>query len=93
MAPNTFGTKDLVSEGSFVHPNDVGALIGKGASGAKKCISAAWKMYEKLQSSKNPVQENKPTLKIIFHPLKGEQENTQYPEQAWVEIQSDSEAR
>mgnify|MGYP004207218393 CR=1 FL=1 len=40
MAPNTFGTKDLISEGSFVHPNDVGALIGKGASGAKKCISA-----------------------------------------------------
>ena len=92
MPPNTFGTKDLISEGSVVHPNDVGALIGKGASGAKKCISGAWKMYEKLQSSKNPVKENKPTLRIIFHPLKEEQENPQYPEQVWIEIQSESEA-
>ena len=92
MPPNTFGTKDLISEGSVVQPNDVGALIGKGASGAKKCISGAWKMYEKLQSSKNPVKENKPTLRIIFHPLKEEQENPQYPEQVWIEIQSESEA-
>ena len=93
MAPNTFGTKDLVSEGSFVHPNDVGALIGKGASGAKKCISGAWKMYEKLQSSKRAVKENKPTLKIIFHPLKEEQEqeNTEFPGQVWIEIKTESD--
>ena len=92
MKTHSFGTKDLVNEGTFVHPSDVGALIGKGASGAKKCISGAWKMYEKLQSSKNPVKENKPTLRIIFHPLKEEQENPQYPELVWIEIQSESEA-
>ena len=88
---NTFGTKDLVSEGSFVHPNDVGALIGKGASGAKKCISDAWKMYDKLQSSKNSVTEDKPTLRIVFHPMREEQEDPQYPEQVWMEIKSESE--
>tara|TARA_Y100000817_G_scaffold314561_1_gene313883 strand:- start:3866 stop:4657 length:792 start_codon:yes stop_codon:yes gene_type:complete len=91
MKTQSFGTKDLVNEGSVVHPSDVGALIGKGASGAKKCISEAWKMYEKLQSSKMAVKENKPKLKIIFHPLKEEQENTEFPEQVWIEIKTESD--
>ena len=87
-----FGTENLVKEGTSVSPNEVGALIGKGASGAKQCISGAWKMYEKLQASKNPVEEDKPSLKIIFHPLKEEELSTEWTDQVWIEIQSESEA-
>tara|TARA_Y100001970_G_C14149957_1_gene812088 strand:+ start:380 stop:1174 length:795 start_codon:yes stop_codon:yes gene_type:complete len=91
MKKCTFGTLDLVTEGSSIHSRDVGALIGKKASGIKKCISGAWEMYEKLQSSDNPVDEKKPSLKIIYHPLKDEPVNPEYPEQVWVEIISESE--
>ena len=53
----TIGTENLVKEGTSVSPNEVGALIGKGATGAKSCISGAWKMYEKLQSNPSSVTE------------------------------------
>jgi|TARA_B110000208_G_scaffold11054_1_gene13881 hypothetical protein len=87
----TFGTADIPN--GRLAPSQVGALIGKGAQGAKACISDSWKKYKMLQKSENKVQEERPSLRIIFHPLKNETEvNDTYPEQVWIEIVSESDA-
>jgi len=57
-------------------PNgEISALIGKGGSGVKKCISNSWRMYEKFQSSDKKVEEEKPTLRIFFK--KGDDSDTE----------------
>lgn len=90
MKTLVFGTKDIAGEGTLVSPDEVGALIGKGARGAKKCISSTWKMYESVQASDKRIDEDKPSLKIVFHPLINEDQNSAYPEEAWVEVISES---
>lgn len=90
MKPLVFGTEDFGEE-MIVSPKDVGALIGKGAVGAKRCISRTWNMYTKVQSSDKKIEEDNPTLKIVFHPLIDEEGDSEYLNQVWVEIFSDSE--
>ena len=87
----TFGTS--FDEVGPVKSSDIGGIIGKSAIGAKMCISNAWKMYEKVASEdmSRVSEEEKPSLKIVFHPLRGETENTEYPEQVWVQVFSESE--
>ena len=85
----TFGTADIPN--GRVAPAQVGALIGKGAQGAKGCISRSWKNYARVQGSVNKVQEERPSLRIVFHPQKNETEgNETYPDQVWIEIVSES---
>jgi len=87
----SFGTKDLVTPDSVVEPHLVGALIGKGAQGVKRCISDSWRMYDKLQSSDKKIEENKPSLRIVFRGDREEDINENYPDQVWIEISSASE--
>jgi len=51
---------------SNVKPTDIGGLIGKGAQGLKKTIKDAWQMYEQVQKSKNKIEEDKPTIRIVL---------------------------
>jgi len=68
--------------------SDVGFLIGRGGMGVKKCISNAWRLYEKFQSSDKKVDEDKPTLRIVFQPQR-QTDEPQFPE-VWVEVYSES---
>ncbi len=52
--------------GHSVSSNEIGLIIGKGASGLKRVISGAWTMYERLQGSEKRVDEEKPKLRIIL---------------------------
>jgi hypothetical protein len=52
--------------GKTVLKEDMGSIIGKGAQGLKKVISESWVMYEKVQGSKNHVDEENPKLKILL---------------------------
>tara|TARA_B100001287_G_C22666190_1_gene522947 strand:- start:1293 stop:2060 length:768 start_codon:yes stop_codon:yes gene_type:complete len=52
--------------GVSVTKGDIGMIVGKGASGIKKVISGAWLMYERVQSSENKVDEDKPKLRILL---------------------------
>jgi transcription antitermination factor NusA-like protein len=52
--------------GHSVSGNDIGLIIGKGASGLKRVISGAWTMYERLQGSEKRIDEEKPKLRIVL---------------------------
>jgi hypothetical protein len=52
--------------GLEVTKGDIGGIIGKGAQGLKKTITAAWSMYEQVQKSDKKVDEKKPTLRIVL---------------------------
>jgi len=65
-----------------VNKEDIGLIIGKGASSLKRVISGSWKMYERLQSSPNRVEEDKPKLRLVLK---------DHDEGITVEIISDSE--
>ena len=67
--------------GLTVLKDDMGSIIGKGAQGLKKVISESWAMYEKVQGSKNHVDEEKPKLKILLK---------EHDEGVTAEIQSES---
>lgn len=49
-----------------VMKENMGILIGKGASGIKRVISNSWKMYERVQSSEKRVEEEKPKLRVVL---------------------------
>jgi len=52
--------------GLEVTTGDIGGIIGKGAQGLKKTITASWSMYEQVQKSDKKVDEKKPTLRIVL---------------------------
>ena len=85
----TFGTS--FDGARPVEVSDIGGIIGSAAVGAKGCIAGSWTMYDKVQSSNNRVEEKKPSLKIVFHPLRGESDSTEFPEQVWVQVFSESD--
>ena len=45
---------------------DIGAIIGAGAQGLKKVIKESWDMYDRVQKTKNRVEEEKPKLRILL---------------------------
>jgi hypothetical protein len=69
-----------------VPPGEIGGLIGRKGCGVKKCIANSWRMYEKFQSSDKKIEEEKPTLRIVFQ--NGTEDD---PTNVAVEIFSESE--